>query len=520
MKRPSEAVTATVCILLIAMSLTLPALAQPGPEIRVTDCQSRADQPDVAFDQTGNAHIVFFNRCGASEREIWYSMLDSEGNTLIDDTRLTANDGNPDTHPAVAVDSEGEVLIVFTDRATREIGFLKLDPGLDDQDGSAADPDAILVVGFTELTADVYNFLTHPRLALDSQDDVHVVFEQRENEVYYLKADNDGNVLIPTIHIRNCDSWYARPDLTLDTNDNVHIVWSDYEDTWGDEVYYMMLNGADGSVMIDATPVSLDDGRYSKYQSIQIDSAGNLHIVWHDFRSFTNEIYYSKLNPGLDDQNGDPANPAVITLIDDIVLSTDDDLQSRDSQTAIHNDSLFVSYYQQTEEGLDIFLTILDIDSSVVLPPIRLTTSGSVDHSTTFEDNAPNLDVDGEGRAQIVWCDGRHPGYEVYAISYRLSLESVAGMEKALPSAFSLDQNYPNPFNPGTTIAYDLMRPARVTLELFNLRGQPVGTLVEEWQGAGSYQVDFDAGDLPSGVYLYRLTADEFSQTKRMLLLK
>jgi len=86
------------------------ALAQPGPEIRVTACETRADQPDIAIDSAGNSHIVYFDECGTMEREIFYSMLDSDGNILIDQTQLTVDDDNSDKHPAVVVDSDDMVL--------------------------------------------------------------------------------------------------------------------------------------------------------------------------------------------------------------------------------------------------------------------------------------------------------------------------------------------------------------------------------------------------------------------------
>ncbi|MBL7034063.1 MAG: T9SS type A sorting domain-containing protein [Candidatus Delongbacteria bacterium] len=89
-----------------------------------------------------------------------------------------------------------------------------------------------------------------------------------------------------------------------------------------------------------------------------------------------------------------------------------------------------------------------------------------------------------------------------------------------IPAEFSLAQNYPNPFNPSTTINYDLAAEARVTLELFNLRGQLVTRLVDEMQPAGSYQIDFNAGHLASGIYYYRITAGEFTAIRKMALVK
>ncbi|MCX6162543.1 MAG: T9SS type A sorting domain-containing protein, partial [Ignavibacteriae bacterium] len=84
----------------------------------------------------------------------------------------------------------------------------------------------------------------------------------------------------------------------------------------------------------------------------------------------------------------------------------------------------------------------------------------------------------------------------------------------------SLSQNYPNPFNPTTNIRYALPRAGEVKLTVFNTLGKEVETLVNEHQSAGTYEVSFDASQYPSGVYFYRLTTDNFSDTKRMLLVK
>jgi hypothetical protein len=80
--------------------------------------------------------------------------------------------------------------------------------------------------------------------------------------------------------------------------------------------------------------------------------------------------------------------------------------------------------------------------------------------------------------------------------------------------------NYPNPFNPTTTISYRLPADTQVTLEIYSLLGKRIQTLIETRQSAGSYQIPFDAGNLASGIYLYRLTAGTSSVTRRMILVK
>jgi photosystem II stability/assembly factor-like uncharacterized protein len=96
----------------------------------------------------------------------------------------------------------------------------------------------------------------------------------------------------------------------------------------------------------------------------------------------------------------------------------------------------------------------------------------------------------------------------------------VAEGEAQQAGSFALYDNYPNPFNPSTTIRFQLPRTARATLQVFNLRGQLVRTLVDGVRNAGEHEVQFNAERLASGMYLYRLMYNGQVQTKRMLLIK
>jgi hypothetical protein len=102
---------------------------------------------------------------------------------------------------------------------------------------------------------------------------------------------------------------------------------------------------------------------------------------------------------------------------------------------------------------------------------------------------------------------------------------SAEGESGQLPSSFGLAQNYPNPFNPMTVIRYSLAQRAQVSIAIFNILGQEVTTLVDEAQRAGAYETTWDGTDrsgqrVCSGIYFYRITVGDFSETRKMVLLK
>jgi flagellar hook assembly protein FlgD len=112
------------------------------------------------------------------------------------------------------------------------------------------------------------------------------------------------------------------------------------------------------------------------------------------------------------------------------------------------------------------------------------------------------------------WYDGVS-----YAEVGNGSVVSVS-KEVNVPKEFVLGQNYPNPFNPMTTIDYSLPEKGYVSLKVYNLVGQEVATLVSKEMPAGSHRINWNAQNLPSGVYFYRITVGSYSNTDKMVLLK
>ncbi len=97
---------------------------------------------------------------------------------------------------------------------------------------------------------------------------------------------------------------------------------------------------------------------------------------------------------------------------------------------------------------------------------------------------------------------------------------SVSEPSCELPTMFGVEQNYPNPFNPSTTIKYELPKSSMVRLSVYDMLGREVAVLVNKREDAGVRQTRFDASNLASGVYLYRLQAGDFLQSRKLIILR
>ncbi|MBN2396055.1 MAG: T9SS type A sorting domain-containing protein, partial [Candidatus Atribacteria bacterium] len=99
-------------------------------------------------------------------------------------------------------------------------------------------------------------------------------------------------------------------------------------------------------------------------------------------------------------------------------------------------------------------------------------------------------------------------------------LSNIKNQTAEIPTVYSLEQNYPNPFNPTTTIKYQLPESGFVSLKIYDMLGREITELVNQFQPAGTYSVNFDANNLASGIYFYRIEANNFVNVKKMVLMK
>ncbi len=155
---------------------------------------------------------------------------------------------------------------------------------------------------------------------------------------------------------------------------------------------------------------------------------------------------------------------------------------------------------------------------------------GTTDVTVTNVQSSPANFVSGTGEIRLrvynsggtknFTCSGDLMQFTVETAGMNLSRTVGAATMERTPERFRLYQNYPNPFNPSTVIAYDLARDSYVTVKVYNMLGQEVATLVDAEQLAGAKTAVFNGMNMPSGVYVLRVTAGQFSDVKKMMLVR
>ena len=152
-------------------------------------------------------------------------------------------------------------------------------------------------------------------------------------------------------------------------------------------------------------------------------------------------------------------------------------------------------------------------------PSSDWTTVGQVDGSGNSQ-TAINYEYTDQAVVNGVTYTYRLLSHDINGTVHEYEQTAEATPEAPMPREYALDQNFPNPFNPNTSISYSLMEAGFVTLKIYNLMGQEVATLVSQRMESGRYTATFTATDLPSGIYVYRLDVNDFTATKKMVLMK
>ncbi len=419
----------------------------------------------------------------------------------------------PDGTLLIAVEHEGQLSIAGDAVSSSEVGLAGVSPAgeIIDASGPSTNGNILWLISTTT------KFQQRPRLAMAPSGDFFmaldgITYDTNFNTVLIQQFDPNGafagDFFIPHRDDPGPNANHQYSDMA--TNGSTHlVVWQDgrRDNNWDISMQVYNNNGAVGS----NRQVNSGDpaGTINIWPSVVMNAAGNSVVVWADTRNNpAGEIF---------GQRFDASGQAVGGNFQ--ISSGHGEIMDR-PEVAILDDGRFMVVWTDSSyarAGIEayrargrIFAPDATPMSDVFILPNEDVASGLA-----------NVASDGAGY-YLTWLDDRRD--ETYLNLHAKKLgplaTSVANTSIGGPAGFSLQQNYPNPFNPETTIRFTLPQRAFVTVQVFDLAGREVATLLQETKPAGSHALIFDASHLPSGVYLYRIQAGNFQAAKKFLLLK
>lgn len=404
--------------IIAVLLLLILAPAEQAASEQLTDAGNTADFPDVRTDASGNYHLVWHD-ADVDGGAIFYRMFNSSGNVIIDSTQINnGGTGQPNTRPAIVLDNANRLFVVWENRADGEVYLLRLEPLLDDLDGSAADPATIKTLDDTRVSSDQDALgAVRPRIAADSAGALHIVWEDDCGpNVQYVKLDGDGLPLNGPVLLGGAGSCNDRPDIALDSASNVHVVFSNTGTTAAEEIYYAMLDGTAGTVLIDSTLLTNDDGLRATHATLGVDPDDDrVYVVYGQVPAATpaggEQVFMATLDPSLDDRDGSVADPAVIRL----------------SETLVSSGSPQSGFQSFARFGFDrrMHVTYMDIDAAACGPysifHAHVTTAGKVlALETLTASGAASAACEPEARlaaggSRIVWTENLAGALEIFS---------------------------------------------------------------------------------------------------------
>ncbi len=389
-KVPSKAMVVGVWISIFVVALAiliLPASADEewSPDIRLTFDGSQGD-PDHVVDSQGNIHVVYQDHREGDE-QIYYKKLNKYGVTVVDDKLLISAQRNRE--PELCLDSQNNVHIVWQCQEKAGLGY-------DEEIYYAKlDNNGKILVRPKRLTPNDDRDSVVPDLAVDSMGNVHIVWEDyrdhpRHAQIYYTKLDNNGKTLVDDLKITSSDEGAENPSIAVDSANNVHIVWQDCRTTLDWDIYYTKLDN-NGNTLIDDKRLTYSER--SVRPDLTIDSGNYLHMTWNEcFEENENyywSVYYAKL-----DEYGNHLTG--ITPVTNPPSYSYDPAISVDSNRAVH-----ITWREREGDGHGLYYTKL------WAPIQRLSDNSSVK-------SYPKIAIDSNDNVHLTWADCRHGSSSIY----------------------------------------------------------------------------------------------------------
>jgi len=311
-----------------------------------------------------------------------------------------------------------------------------------------------------------------------------------------------------TDHFGNSIYNYSPRIISRPGTGNFTVVWEDNSSGWY-ELYGRKFD-LTGTPLGSSFSISSDSSiTYSFHYTIAQDTSGSFMLVWIANKGDKSQMEWRWYNK----------NAVAITSVQALTpLDTLFNSGSSISCSCDEENRAVIVWEQNTSQKYvsKIYGQRITADRTPLGSPFKISENSQSNETEIF----PDVVITG-GRIFTVWQTDTS-GIEANILDFDSIATQVHSGDSQCNSSYSyrLYQNYPNPFNPSTRISYDLSKAAFVRLDVYNVLGQVVARFVERSQTAGDYEVQFDAENLPSGIYFYRLQAGTFTQTRKMIVLK
>jgi hypothetical protein len=392
--------------------------------------------------------------------------------------------------------------------------------------------------------------------ATTSDGDLCVVWRSSSSggQIRFDKSTDGGLTFGTDIVVSSAPSgWF--PHMAVDLSDGlfhnyIYVVWNDLRN--GDDDVFLSISSDGGDTWSSASRVNNDpvsNGKDQYWPSIAISELGEIVILFYDSRNTSSndiiEAYIARSTDG-----GTTFTNELVSSMPSTTNIPNGDVRFGDYiNIDFVGGNIVPVWTDERAGGVDMDIYTATINPIVPVELINFThkiVNGKVilDWVTATELNNRGFEIqrsiDNNIFVTIGFVEGKgtSTSNQYYrftdegidgSIYYRLkqvdfngsySYSQVIEVNGVIVSTLQLEQNYPNPFNPSTTIDYQLGNDSFVTLKVFNSLGEEVGQLVNRLQKAGTYKINFNGEELPSGIYIYKITAGNFVDTKKMLLLK
>lgn len=299
-------------------------------------------------------------------------------------------------------------------------------------------------------------------------------------------------------------------DIDADNDEDLFVIYRTGPHYYNYEIHYYENSGNPEEPIYEFVSEILMEYSAFSIELLDIDGDNDYDLFYST--SSGDEIYFYR-NTGTPDSmnfvldNLDLLNyqtPWVIPFFGDFDSDGDFDLLTRYENPVTGNDILYWRNDGNQYQWDYTLVPIFDFGLSEI--------NGSM---FNFEGEA--VDINADGLTDIFIYNGILEHYICTGLSPN-PVEEIGDIQ--IPSEFNLSQNYPNPFNPSTTIRFDLPDAGQVSLMVYNIKGQQVASLIDSYYQPGYHSIEWDAGDLPSGIYFARLKADGYIRTVKCLLVK